>query len=145
MYRRFDFEGAIHEILDCVPLVVRRKLDLVGLKISLAGWQKLPFEDRLALCHLPVDGAVDLDVYARVLRAFTSRIDVPLSDLTKSSPTEWTAERAIARIADRLPSHAVDAARVAALSEEERYAIVKLADPKREPHKLTLLLGELGL
>ena len=55
MYKRFTFEGDIHESLDCVPLSVRRKLDLAALKISLDGWQQLSRAERLSLCHLPVD------------------------------------------------------------------------------------------
>ena len=47
MYKRFEFEGAIHDTLECVPMSVRRKLDLATLKISLAGWQALSRAERL--------------------------------------------------------------------------------------------------
>src|SRR5260370_24490197 len=81
MYRRFAFEGDIHASLDCVPLAVRRKLDLAMLKISLEGWQRLRFAERLALCHLPVDSNEEIQVYREVMQAFCERGVVPLKRL----------------------------------------------------------------
>lgn len=148
MYRRFEFEGDIHTSLSCVPLTVRRKLDLAGLKISLAGWQTLSREERLALCHLPVDGGDDLAVYREVLSGFAARAGVPLSPLAGApvSPAGWSAAAVVERVGERLGARGAgfDAA-ASALGEEERYALVKLADPKREPAKLLILLRELGL
>ncbi len=147
MYRRFAFEGDdMHVSLSCVPTAVRRKLDLAALKISLAGWQALSREERLALCHLPVDTPEDLDVYREVLRGFAARAGVPLKPLVPADPASWTATAVIARLRDRLGSDAViDEARVKALDEEERYTLVKLAAPEREPDKLLTAARELGV
>lgn len=78
MYRRFAFEGAVHATLETVPLAVRRKLDLAGIWITLFGWRALPWEDRLSLCHLPVDTAEDVAVYREVLMRFTARTGIPV-------------------------------------------------------------------
>jgi hypothetical protein len=148
MYRPFAFEGDTHASLACVPLVVRRKLDLAGLKISLAGWQALSREERLALCHLPVDDPGDLAVYREVLTGFASRAGAPLTPLAEgpSSPSQWTLDAVRARVAAKLGgADDLDAGRLAALTEEERYALFKLADPKREPGKLVAAMTELGL
>ena len=144
MYRRFDFEGEIHAKLACVPLVVRRKLDLSALKISLAGWQSLSREERLALCHLPVDTAPDIAVYREVLQGFAARAGVALSPLEPADPATWTAAAVALRLRDRLGDDAPGEAFAAALDEEERYALVKLAEPKREVSKLRAALAELG-
>ncbi len=144
VYRRFSFEGNIHASLDCVPLTVRRKLDLAGLKISLAGWQKLSREERLALCHLPVEPDEDLDVYREVLRGFAARVGATLTPLASTHVSnDWSVEGVLARLLAR--GRSIDEARLAPLSEEERYALYKLADPKREPDKLEQALAELGL
>ncbi|WP_437305297.1 nitrate reductase associated protein [Sorangium sp. So ce388] len=154
MYRQFALEGEVHVVLDCVPLAVRRKLDLAELKISLAGWQTLSRAERLALCHLPVDTDDDVAVYAEVLRGFAARAGVPLTPLAEAPVRRaaWDADAVSARLRDRLgPDGALDAldggalGRLAELNEEERYALFKLADPKRGPEKLRALLGELGL
>jgi hypothetical protein len=148
MYRRFEFEGGIHESLACVPFTVRRKLDLAGLKISLAGWQALTRAERLALCHLPVDAGGDLEVYREVLSAFAARAGVELTALPGSGEARPWAGAALpgplrARLA-ALDAH-LDDARWSQLDEESRYALYKLADPKRDAEKLGLALRELGL
>ena len=55
MIRRFNFEDEVHHSLACVPMAVRRKLDRVGVKVSLEQWQTLAQHERLAICHLPTD------------------------------------------------------------------------------------------
>ena len=55
MMREFMFEEEVHQSLACVPMVVRRKLDRVGVKIGLKQWQALGRGDRLAISHLPID------------------------------------------------------------------------------------------
>jgi len=37
----FDFERDLYPDLKCIPMVVRYKLDLVGLKVSLTAWNRL--------------------------------------------------------------------------------------------------------
>jgi hypothetical protein len=146
MYRRFAFEGDMHVSLSCVPLAVRRKLDLAALKISLAGWQALHREERLALCHLPVDDDSDLDVYREVFRGFAARAGVPLKPLPEANPAAWSAEALLARLKERLGgAPGLPGTRIAALSEEERYALFRLAEPGREPDKLHAAMRELDL
>lgn len=149
MYKRFEFEGDVHASLDCVPLTVRRKLDLAKTKISLEGWQRLPRAERLSLCHLPVDSAEDLAVYQQVMAAFCERSGVatkPLHDPVVDGRL-WNAPAVPAplrELAGKLGA-ALDDARWSALDEESRYALLKLADPKRTPEKLAAALIELGL
>jgi hypothetical protein len=141
MYLRFAFEGDVHQTLATIPLAVRRKLDLAGLKLSLAGWTALSRAERLAVCHLPVDSGADLDVYREALRGFAERAGHPVMPLEGGpvDPAIWAAGRVPAEIAAR-----VSEKDWAGLSEEARYALAKLAGPRRGPEKLALALGELG-
>ncbi|HWL84973.1 MAG TPA: nitrate reductase associated protein [Polyangiaceae bacterium] len=149
MYKRFAFEGNVHQVLDCVPVSVRRKLDLAGLKISLAGWQTLPREERLALCHLPVDQDWEIEVYREVFRGFAARANVPLSPLPgeASNRARWNASRPPELVQTRLDALgcALDPERWARLDEESKYALVKMAEPARDPKKFGWVLEELGL
>src|SRR5579863_3802013 len=61
MIRRFNFEDEVHQSLACVPMAVRRKLDRVGVKVSLEQWQALAQHERLAVCHLPTDSDEERD------------------------------------------------------------------------------------
>jgi hypothetical protein len=146
VYKQFQFEGDVHQSLDCVPLSVRRRLDLAALKISLAGWQALSRAERLALCHLPTESDADLVVYREVMQAFCAARGVALKPLA-DSPRTWNAPEPPAELRARLEQLGVPLSADAwrALDEEGRYALVKLADPQREPAKLHAALVELGL
>src|SRR5262245_53498513 len=102
MYRKFAFEGEVHEKLDCVPLTVRRKLDLAAFKISLKGWQDLSAEERLGLCYLPVDTDEEVAVYREVFRGVGSGRSVPRSPLPTANPSDWSAVADPARVVTRL-------------------------------------------
>lgn len=149
MYRRFAFEGDIHTQLDCVPLTVRRKLDLAAWKISLEGWQRLPYPARLALCHLPVDTEEDLQVYRSVMEGFCAAAAVALKPLVDEAAQRrvWNDTLPPEPLRGRLAELgcALDADAWQKLDEESRYALLKLADPKRHPAKLPAALVELGL
>ncbi len=149
MYKRFEFEGDVHRLLDCVPLTVRRKLDLAALKISLEGWQALSRAERLALCHLPVDGAEDRAVYIEIMRGFCERAGVPLKPLNDPDALGlvWNVPSVPPRVRERSEAlHArLDDRAWSTLDEESRYALVKLSDPKRNPLKIHAALVELGL
>src|SRR5260370_21615023 len=53
MIRKFKFEDQIYESLSCLPMAARRKLDALGIKISLAQWEQLGRGERLMICHAP--------------------------------------------------------------------------------------------
>jgi len=141
MYLRFAYEGDVHETLATIPLAVRRKLDLAGLKLSLAGWVAMSRAERLAICHLPVDASSDLEVYREALRGFAERAGHPVLPLEggPADPAAWGPDRMPQTLASR-----VSARQWTELSDEARYALVKLSEPRRGPEKLGLALAELG-
>jgi len=145
MYLRLQLEGDLHETLEFIPLAVRRKLDLAGLKLSLAAWTAMPRAERLAVCHLPVDGEGDLDVYRAALTGFAERAGHPVAAL-EGGPIDraaWGPERIPQAIAARAPNLAL--AQWSALSEEERYVLLKLSEARRSPEKFNAALRELRL
>jgi hypothetical protein len=149
MYMRFAFEGDIHDSLECVPLSVRRKLDLAALKISLQGWQRLSRAERLTLCHLSVDSEQERNIYREVMLAFCERAAVPLRELedANAATRAWNAPSvppAVALCLGELGGALTDGA-WRSLDEERRYALLKLSDPKRNLVKIRALLLELGL
>jgi len=141
MYLRFALEGDVHETLATIPLAVRRKLDLAGLKLSLAGWTALSRAERLAVCHLPVDSRADLEIYREALRGFAERAGHPVVPLEGGpvDPKTWGPDQVPAAVSGR-----VSGADWAAFSDEARYVLLKLADPKRDPAKFNLALEELA-
>jgi hypothetical protein len=141
MYLRFAYEGDVHETLATIPLAIRRKLDLAGLKLPLASWTAMTRAERLAVCHLPVDRGPDLEVYREALRGFAERAGHPVLPLEggPADPAAWGPGRVPDSLSSRLSANDW-----AGLSDEARYALVKLSEPRRGPEKLALALAELG-
>ena len=145
MYLRFDLEGDLHRTLEFIPLAVRRKLDLAGLKLSLKGWTAMTRAERLAVCHLPVDGPGDLEVYREALAGFAERAGHPVAPL-EGGPLDgsaWNAGRIPETVAARAPR--ISPAQWGALPEDARYVLFRLAEPRRGPEKLDAALRELRL
>jgi hypothetical protein len=144
VFRQFGFEEDVYATLSCVPLAVRRKLDLAGLKISLAGWQALPRSERLALCHLPVDGRGDLEVYREVLIGFAERAGQELKPLAEVLPSSWGGGAIPPRVAERASElgRELTSAAWRALDDETRYCLWKYATTRDDPAKVALLFAE---
>jgi hypothetical protein len=145
MYLRLELEGDLHRTLEFIPLAVRRKLDLAGMKLSLKAWTAMPRAERLAICHLPVDGPGDLDVYREALAAFAERSGHPVAPLEGGAldGSAWGPARIPDSVAERAPS--LSSAQWSGLPEDARYVLFRLAEPRRAPDKLNAALRELRL
>ena len=145
MYLRFDFEGDVHRTLEFIPLAVRRKLDLAGIKLSLKAWTAMSRAERLAVCHLPVDAAPDREVYREALAGFAERAGHPLAPLEGGAldGSAWGAERVPEPVAARVPH--LQGAAWSALPDEARYVLWRLAEARRGPEKFDAALRELRL
>ena len=129
MFRRFDFEKELYETLDLIPLSVRRKLDLAGVKLHLNQWQALSRVERLVVCHFPAGSPEERDVLAAALREAVKRRAG--TDVATMKPAAHDA----ASDAGQLPP---DVARLVALlglpekrwsllDPDERFALAKMA------------------
>ena len=144
MGRTLSFEREDHATLVFVPLGVRRKLDLAGLKVSLEGWRALPLADRVALRDLPVDDAAGERAFAALLRASAARAGVLLSELGAASPA-WRSASVPGPVGARLAGlgASLEDAGWAALDDEARYLLLKLAEKTREPERFAAAVREL--
>lgn len=147
MMRQFGFEAEIYESLSCLPMAARRKLDRLGLKISLAQWQRLSRAERLMICHAP---ASTLDE-CEVLRLFIHEVTLARSG---SSPTVLSDEsRKEAEPVTEPPATLVTNANTLGvaltakewerLDDDERYALIKLGGGARPSHNFKTALHEL--
>ena len=140
-----SFERDAYETLDTIPLDVRRKLDLCGVKIALAGWRALPEGDRRALRDLDVLDAPSVSAFAASLRAAAERAGVSLDPLPAKGPPPWRSADVPGPVRARAAElgAAVEAAAWRALDDGARYALLKLAEKRREPERFAAALAEL--
>jgi len=146
MFHRYEYEAQYYEKLNRVPLDVRRKLDLTGVKFSLNDWLAFSLEERTVLCHLPSETGEEQAVLRQFLDFLMRRYRGKPSELTeplkielwedKSVPAEITHKSAtLGRTVDlqewrRWPAH-------------HRYALYKTANSQSQPEAFEQVLHQL--
>lgn len=141
----FAFEQDFIGSWRCIPLCVRRKLDLVGLKLKLSHWLEMSREQRQALVDWG-DSPEHLAQMRDQLRAWTaSMADGVLKDLPPAQTEPW-------QLKDQLPDQLLDAARRRGIDlttqawmsmrELDRFALCKLARPGHDHHNLEAAFSE---
>lgn len=146
MFYRYRFEMEIYPTLSRIPLHVRMKLDLTGVKISLKTWLAFSLEERHALCHLPVETEEEKKTFVSFLDSLSRRylgenavVVAPISD------PPWEDR-------DHIPDSVLRRSREGhgeVMPEEwhrwnpyQRYALYKVSISKNEPEQFYDLLGE---
>lgn len=142
---RFEFEKDMYDALEFMPLDVRRRSDMAGVRISLAGWQALTFADRLTLGQLAVDTEADLDAYRLIARALMDRVEQPMKEDHRATP--WRDPQVTVAIAARARELGCtfDPASWGALDDACKYVLYRLSDSKKDPDKFRAALVEVLL
>jgi hypothetical protein len=147
MFYRYQHESDIYPDLRRIPLYVRMKLDLTGIKIGLKDWLAFNIEERTVLCHLPVESEEEK-------QAFASYVDF-LSRRYRNAPVTRTAAMSSSLWNNRLEVPLVVAERNAAQTPpvtvdewgrwkfHQRYALYKTALSQSEPEQFFAVLKEL--
>jgi hypothetical protein len=145
--RLFGFEADLYPSLRCIPMAIRYKLDMVGLKVSLKAWNRLPAERRVELLHAwPVNTAAECQVLHNTLcRWLTAVSDEPLRPITLDGPPPW---RDTTQLCAAVEAQGARARPPLTLDEWasfrllERFALVKLAAAKHEQGRFPRALAE---
>jgi len=73
MFHRFQYEAEFYPGLDRLPLHVRMKFDLTGIKLSLKQWLAFSFEERKVVCHLPAESEEELEAFVAYMNFLCGR------------------------------------------------------------------------
>ncbi|HVO92580.1 MAG TPA: nitrate reductase associated protein [Terriglobales bacterium] len=146
MFHRFRYESEYYPSLSRLPLDVRRKLDIVGIKISLKDWLAFSLEERIALCHLPVEQADEQQAFHAYLD-FLSRkyLGGPAKKTEPLSVALWnTASVPEPVVSKSAESNAVVTAQEwAQWQTQDRYALFKTATSTSQPEAFAQVVDEL--
>jgi hypothetical protein len=146
MFHRFRHEAEFYPSLSRIPLDVRMKLDLAGLKISLKDWLACSFEERTVLCHLPVNDTEEKQAFAayadflcRKYRGEAVEVTAPLSSVL------WDPSAIPEPVAQKSAScfNTVMLAEWQHWQAHQRYALYKTAVSKSQPEAFADILDEL--
>lgn len=144
----FGFEADFTGDLRCIPMAVRRKLDLAGVKLKLQHWSELGKTERDALLAWP-DDAGAIEALRLHLQQRTAALSAgPAKELPRPEGEPWQR-------AQQLPEMLVASCAQlglqvhqggwAKLDELQRFALVKLCHPGHEHRNLPRALAEFGL
>lgn len=141
-----DFAGALY----CIPMAVRRKLDLCGVKVSLKQWNRFTLEQREHLVARECDTPEEIGAYQReVIRLLEARAGDTPELLDPVAGTEWKDTSVVPqRLIDYCKERDVPAptlAQWAALTELQRFALFKLTRPGHTNENFLPAMREFGL
>jgi len=129
MFRRFDFEKDVYAALEFVPMSVRRKLDLVGVKIHLNEWRTLSLTERLVVCHFPTASSEEREVLGAFLREAVKRrtgTEIAAVNL-QAEENEPNADRVPADVSRLISEFQLSDQEWIGFDPDERFALSKLA------------------
>lgn len=146
--RVFRFEADFAGDLRCLPMAVRRKLDLAGVKLKLVHWHGLTKDERERLLAWPDDGPSLEALSQWLLERSRSLPQGPTSPLPPARDADWqqgeTLPEALAASCRQL-GLPLGAAAWHSLDELQRFALVKLSHPGHDHRNLPRALEEFGL
>jgi hypothetical protein len=146
--RIFAFEADFAADLRCLPMAVRRKLDLAGVKLKLTQWHGLSDEERQGLLAWSDTETALADLRQWLLERSHTLPQGPARALVPAAGADWQqGETLPERVAASCQQLGLDLDRDAwqGLDELERFALVKLSHPGHEHRNLPRALEELGL
>jgi hypothetical protein len=146
MFYRYGFESQVYPQMSRIPLHVRMKLDLVGIRLTLKGWLALSFEERMVVCHLPAESAEEKDAFTAYLDFLALRYSgEKFERVAALQEPPWEQ---LERVPEAVAMKSQEAERPIAREEwsrcdrYQRYALYKLAVSRSEPELFFVALRE---
>ena len=144
----FNFEADFTADLRCIPMAVRRKLDLAGIKLKLQHWSELDVAERAELLAWADDAAAIEALRHHLMTRSAALSAGQAKDLPRPDAEPWQQAEQLpdvlaascAQLGLELPSGGW-----AELTELQRFALVKLSHPGHEHRNLPRALAEFGL
>ena len=146
MFHTYRYEGEFYPSHSRIPLDVRMKLDLTGLKISLKDWLAFSFAERTVLCHLPIDRADEKQAFAAYMDFLSRKYrGQPVAAAQSLDPDLWNTSEVPEPVAQKSAScfNTVMLAEWRRWEPHQRYALYKTAISKSQPEAFADILDEL--
>ena len=146
----FGFENDFVESnIRCIPMIVRFKMDKAGIKLKLKEWSKFSEMERVALSKMPCDRGEEVKEYYQYLAGLIkNHTDNPPTKLEVEHKPAWgntyTVPVAIAEKMDEI-GLSVSVQQWMALTQLQRFALVKLSRPGHESKNFPRAVEEFGL
>lgn len=144
----FRFESDFVSSLRCIPMAVRYRLDLTGVKLKLNEWSKLGKDDRRSLVERPVGSETELRDYRQGLSALVAAAcGAPPALLPEAVERQWESPAPPLQVLEKAVAEgiALSNAEWMALKPLQRFALIKLSRPGHENRNFVPAALEFGL
>ena len=146
----FAFELDFAGTLRCIPMVVRFKLDLAGIKLTLRQWSRFERAERQELVQRPCDAEAAIEAYRRyVLDIIALRADEPPVDMPVDPDPAWAATDSVperlVRYAQGLDLAPPTLEQWWAITPLQRFTLFKLTRPGHGNDNFEPAMHEFGL
>jgi hypothetical protein len=144
----FGFESDFVASLRCIPMAVRYRLDLSGVKLKLNEWSKLKEGDRRSLVGRPCGTPEEIAAYREELSDLVARTcGHPPSLLPDPVDRQWDSPAVPSQVREKAAAEGMTLADSAwaSLSPLQRFALIKLSRPGHENLNFRPAAREFGL
>ena len=146
MFHRYDYEAEYYPSLSRLPLDLRHKLDVAGIKISLKDWLAFSFEERTVLCHFPCENDEERQVFTTYLDFLARQyLGKPTGKTEPMDSALWSGSAVPDAVAQNSSSLglAVTVTAWRSWPSHQRYALYKTAVSKSQPEAFEQVLKQL--
>jgi hypothetical protein len=145
----FQFEADFVATLQCIPMLVRMKLDNCGVKLKLVHWNQFTQTEREALIDLPCTTPEERQTYREWLQSLIiAKTGEPAKELAIDPNPLWLngtniPDIVITKAQDHNLSLSVE--QWSNLNPAQRFALIKLSRPSHENNNFIPALQEFGV
>jgi hypothetical protein len=145
----FDFEeDFVEENMRCIPMIVRFKMDMAGIKLKLSEWSRFSDSEKLELalksCH--ADAKENYYNYlSGLIKKNTGNTPTLLSATTVPRTKSWDILPDVVRQQAIDYGWVISASQWSSLTILQRYALLKLCRPGHENRNFPIAFKEFGL
>lgn len=145
----FGFEADFVDSLRCIPMAVRLRLDVTGVKLKLNEWSKLGQIDRLALAKTSCRSAAELLAYSEALSRLVEKTCGARPSMLPELPEPiWEDPSTVpAQVTEQARALGLELPQAswASLTPLQRFALTKLSRPGHENRNFLPAMKEFGL
>ena len=147
-YFKFE-EDFIEENVRCIPMIVRFKMDLAGIKLKLAEWSKFNINERKALALKPCSRDNGVREYKSYLMDLVKKYSGnEATEMTVDKNPAWDNEDVIPTIFDEKAKEfdwQISIEKWKSLTQLQRFALLKLCRPGHENKNFPKAMKEFKL
>ncbi|HIK18030.1 MAG TPA: nitrate reductase associated protein [Leptolyngbyaceae cyanobacterium M33_DOE_097] len=142
----FLFEADFVDSLRCIPMQVRLKLDVCGIKLKLPQWHQFSDRERQLLVDLPCNSTAEIQHYRDTLKQLVyDRTGENATELAVDPAPEWKNSAVIAEsVLQKAESFGITLHldQWEKMTEDQRFALLKLSRSNHENRNFLPALRE---